>query len=78
MELSLENVELVINNEINQVLKLHSGSCKLSKIDIQQKTIHISVSGGCMGCPSSLMTFYNFIEPTLLNNFGDVVVLLEE
>lgn len=77
MELNIENVSKVIEENINNILKLHGGYCSLSKLDIVNRCIYINLHGGCAGCPSSSITMFNIVEPIFLSLFKEISILLE-
>lgn len=78
MSFSFENVDLIIQSEINELLKLHNGHCKLKSVDCSQQSISILILGGCAGCPSSLITFYNIIQPILNKYFPTAEIRIED
>lgn len=78
MNFSFENIELIIESEINELLKLHSGYCKLKSVDALEQVISVSILGGCAGCPSSLITFYNIIQPILNKHFPTAEITIED
>ena len=77
MELSLENINKIIEEKIIPVLKFHNGSCTVSSLDLDKKTLLIKLTGGCAGCPSSLITLYNGIIPIIQETFPDLEVELD-
>ena len=77
LDLNQANVDRVIEEEINPILKLHAGGIEVKEIDPPADTIVIRMFGGCSGCPSSLLTLYNGIIPIFQQHFGEINIELE-
>ena len=75
-ELTLENLQEVILKEVDPILDLHGGSCKILELDTDSKQITLSLRGACTGCPSASITLYNGIVPIIQEHFPEVEVLL--
>ena len=73
-DLTLENLKKIVENEINPVLALHSGSCEVKNLDLETNTVSVRLHGGCVGCPSSTITLYNGIVPILQEHFPELQI----
>lgn len=65
-----EQIESVIKQSINPVLKLHNGSCTL--IGVDKGIVTLKLNGGCAGCPSSQITLFNGIAPILMEKIPGI------
>jgi len=74
----LPQIEALISEQINPILALHSGECKVSSFSSEDQTLKIVLLGGCVGCPSSRITLYNGIIPILEEAFPNVQVIVED
>jgi Fe-S cluster biogenesis protein NfuA len=74
LDLTLENIKKIVENEINPILALHSGSCEVAEFDSETITAKIRLLGSCPGCPSSSITLYNGIVPILQEHFPELQI----
>lgn len=72
--MNLVDVQKLIDEKINPIIALHKGKCEL--VSITDEGIHIRLTGGCVGCPSSTITLYNGIIPIIQEVYPEVEVLL--
>ena len=77
LQLTLENLNKIIEKEINPILKFHQGGIEIRNLDVDKKILTIRMYGGCAGCPSSLLTLYNGIVPVFQEHFPKLEVELE-
>ena len=71
----MEEIQKVIDEKINPMLKMHNGSCQA--VELNGGTLAVKLNGGCAGCPSSILTLYQLIRPVLIENctgVNDVVI----
>lgn len=66
----LEQIQATIDTEINPIIKLHNGHCKVVSFD--GGTLTLDLQGGCVGCPSSKITLYQGILPILQEKHPEV------
>ena len=66
--LLLSEIQAVLEQEINPILQLHLGKCEVVSLS-EGNLLTLRLSGGCVGCPSSLLTLYNGIVPILEGHF---------
>lgn len=59
-----------IEKNINTALGEHRGSCEVS--NLEDGVLSLRLVGGCAHCPSSRLTMYEFIVPTLQESFPDL------
>ena len=74
--LTLEHITKIVEDEINPVLAIHSGSCEVKSFDLETKIVSLRLHGGCSGCPSSSITLYNGIVPILQEHFPELQIEL--
>ncbi|MDR1091820.1 MAG: NifU family protein [Prevotella sp.] len=74
-----ENINSIINNSINPLLKQHGGSISLVKVDGKQ--VRVRFLGACSACPSIHETLeaviYKLLKGELGDNISKVVVANE-
>jgi len=74
MELTIENIQNILDVDINPMLKLHSGSCSIDSLDKENQVLTVNLLGGCAGCPSSKITLYNGIVPIFKESFPELQI----
>lgn len=74
MELSTENLEKVIDEDINPSLAMHGGFVQL--VALEDNRVILSFHAGCAGCPSSQGATLFQIQSYLREHFSvpDMVV----
>jgi Fe/S biogenesis protein NfuA len=66
----MEDIVKTIEQEINPLLKLHSGVCEaVSFID---GILSIRLQGGCVGCPASKITLAQLVMPLIQDKHPSV------
>ncbi len=70
----MEQVQKLIDEKINPLLKLHNGSCEVVSLD--GELLSIRLNGGCVGCPSSKITLFNYVIPIIKESFPQLEVIL--
>lgn len=68
--ITLEQIQVTIDAEINPVIKLHNGVCKA--VSFEEGLLTLDLQGGCVGCPSSKITLFNGILPILQEKHPEV------
>jgi len=76
LEISLEEINKLIEDDINPMLSLHNGFAKGTEYDKDGHILFLELKGGCAGCPSSSITLYNGIVPILQEKFPEIEVIL--
>ena len=74
-DLDILIIKDTIEKQINPILQMHNGYCELVKT--VGFNVHLRLQGGCVGCPSSKLTLFQGILPTLqdkLPHIQDVVL----
>lgn len=65
----LDRVENVIEEHIRPYLAGHGGDIKVNSIE--DKTVRITLTGNCHGCPSAQITTEELVESTLKEHLGE-------
>jgi len=73
-EITFDKLLKIVEDEINPVLAMHSGSCEVKNFDSETKIVSLRLHGGCSGCPSSSITLYNGIVPILQEHFPELQI----
>lgn len=76
MELTLENIQKVLDDQVNPQLAPHNGGCTIVDLKVEDQTLSVNLTGGCVGCPSARITLYNGIVPILQEVFPDLEVIM--
>lgn len=70
-EILLSEVEDVVEEFIRPQLKLHGGNIKVNSI--VDKTVKVTLTGNCHGCPSAQITTEEIVEEILKEKLGDSI-----
>ena len=70
----LDSIVSFIEENINSALSEHKGRCEVFKYE--NNILSLKLVSGCTGCPSSRLTMYEFIAPTLQEYFPGIEVEL--
>ena len=70
-DMLLKDVEDVVENFIRPQLKLHGGNIKINSVI--GKTVRITLTGNCHGCPSAQITTEEIVESILKKKLGDSI-----
>ena len=65
MELSVANVEKVLEERIAPILAVDKGLIRVVDVDEQDGVIRVALGGAYRGCPSRNVVFEYVVEPTL-------------
>lgn len=67
---TLEEIKQTIQDEIDPVLAMHSGSCEA--VSFEEGLLTIDLKGGCVGCPARKITMLTGILPILQEKHPDI------
>lgn len=70
--MEIREIEIFIKDEISPVLSVHGGD--LSVLSLEGEILTVRLEGGCVGCPSSKLSFYNIVLPKLTERFPSLTV----
>lgn len=71
----MKRVTKVIDEEIRPALKRDRGDIEL--VDIEGKTVLVSLRGACRGCPSSQLTLTDFVQKRLRETVEPDIIVKE-
>jgi len=71
----IRQLEKILNDQIRPALASHGGNVEI--IDINNNKVYIKLLGGCQGCSSSKATLKGGIEKIILQNFPDVIEVID-
>ncbi|NOZ64820.1 MAG: NifU family protein [Caldiserica bacterium] len=66
-----EKVEKVMEEEVRPVLRMHGGDVEVVEIT-EEGVVKVKLTGGCAGCPFSMMTTVGVIESALKAKIPEV------
>ncbi|WP_229768476.1 NifU family protein [Tissierella pigra] len=67
----LKEIEDVVENFVRPQLKLHGGDIRVNSVI--DKTVRITLTGNCHGCPSAQITTEEIVESILKEKLGDSI-----
>ena len=67
----LDRVEEVVENFIRPQLRIHGGNIKVNSVIY--KTVRVTLTGNCHGCPSAQITIEEIVEEILKERLGDLI-----
>lgn len=73
LDLTLENVAMVIDDQIRPALQSHSGDITILRVDDASQTVEVKLLGACVSCSAATTTMHMGVEKTLRAAFGDHV-----
>lgn len=76
MELTMENVEEVIDDFIRPGVQADGGNIELIKIE--HKDVYVRLTGACQSCSSAIMTMKMGVEALLREEFPSMRALIDE
>ncbi|MCD6219748.1 NifU family protein [Candidatus Calescamantes bacterium] len=66
-----EKVEKVLEEEVRPVLRMHGGGVEVVEVT-DEGVVKVKLTGGCAGCPFSMMTTVGVVENTLKSKIPEV------
>ncbi|MBU5425423.1 NifU family protein [Tissierella pigra] len=70
-DMLLKEIEDVVENFVRPQLKLHGGDIRVNSVI--DKTVRITLTGNCHGCPSAQITTEEIVESILKEKLGDSI-----
>ena len=70
-DMLLKEIEDVVENFVRPQLKLHGGDIRVNSVI--EKTVRITLTGNCHGCPSAQITTEEIVESILKEKLGDSI-----
>ena len=70
--MTIEEIQVYIDEEINPSLETHGGNLSIDKFDEEHKHLYVKLGGGCQGCASSIITLRLTVERILREKFPDL------
>ena len=70
-DMLLKEIEDVVERFIRPQLKLHGGDIRVNSVI--EKTVRITLTGNCHGCPSAQITTEEIVESILKEKLGDSI-----
>jgi len=66
-----EKVEKVLEEEVRPVLRMHGGGVEVVEVT-DEGVVKVKLTGGCAGCPFSMMTTVGVVENALKSKIPEV------
>lgn len=76
LDLTLENVAMVIDDQIRPALQSHSGDITIMRVDDTSQTVEVKLLGACVSCSAATTTMHLGVEKTLRAAFGDHISVI--
>lgn len=75
-EVLKEKVQKLFDEMINPALSGHGGFVKL--LDVKEKTVYVTLGGGCTGCGMANVTLKQGIEAALKDRIPQIVGVIDQ
>lgn len=69
-EITVEQIEKVLNDKVRPDLSLHGGNIQVEKLE--NGVLHVRMLGQCSGCPSAELTMENLVNTELKEAFPEL------
>lgn len=69
-EITIEQIENVLNDKVRPELSLHGGGIRVEKLE--DGVLHVRMTGQCSGCPSAELTMENLVNTELKEAFPEL------
>ncbi len=70
-DMSKENIEKVLNEEVKPLLETHGGGVELVEVT-EDMVVKVKLTGMCSGCPGARMTVTDVVEKALKDKVPEV------
>ncbi len=69
-EISLEEIEKVLDEKVRPELAYHDGNIRVEKLE--NSVLHVRMTGNCCNCPSAELTLENTVDTALKEEFPEL------
>lgn len=69
-EISIKEIEKVLDERVRPDLSLHGGNIRIEKLE--DGVLHVRMLGHCSGCPSAELTMENLVNTELKEAFPEL------
>jgi Fe/S biogenesis protein NfuA len=70
-----QKIQKLLDEKVNPSVAAHGG--KINVVDYANRTVYITMTGGCQGCASSKATLQGGVEQAIFNAFPKVREILD-
>ena len=67
-----DDIQRVVDEDINPGLAMHGGFISIHEFDKEQKSLKLTMGGGCQGCSSSKISMVFAVERHLREVFPEI------